>query len=115
MRVSAIDLGFLSTSSILEKRRQEGQAKVTKGHPQALEVRESEAKVEGRLQKVSWSSHMWHQQLLGGTKFQIYSGGSNSAAGGRRSATRRDLTGFEWIKVRTSFGEVGLGLGGYLV
>lgn len=48
-RVSTIDLGFLYASLILEKRRKEGQVKVTKGHPQAPKVRERNLKVKGRI------------------------------------------------------------------
>jgi len=36
-----------------------------------------------------------------------------SATGGQRSATGRDLTGFDRIRVSTSSREVGLGLGGF--
>lgn len=43
-RVFATDLSFLSTISILEQTRQVAQSKVTRGHPQAPEVRERQVK-----------------------------------------------------------------------
>ncbi len=67
-RVFATDLGHPSSSLILEKRRQGGQVKVTKGHSQVLEVRERQAKVRGRLQKkieapMCGSNHCWEVEI----------------------------------------------------
>jgi len=48
-------------------------------------------------------------------KFQTFSGGQNSVAGGRNCAAGRYLIGFDLDKGSTSTGKVGLGLGRVLV
>ena len=97
----------------MEKRRQVGQAKVTKGNPHAHEVRENQVKVKGGLKRqieahMCGSSNRW-----GGRNFRFAVEAKISTAGGRRSATGRDLTGFDKIRVSKSSKEVGLGLGGF--